>query len=129
MTPGAPASPPPRARACLRAVWRAALLLAVVTGAACVEPCARAEAIADRYRSAHAACFPEPLSPRQRLDRKACEASLRPCSAADLAALDAYFDCVERLPACAPETKDAWTTSLLECTAGMTTLSAGCFAP
>jgi hypothetical protein len=104
-------------------------LLGAMLTAACVDPCERAEALAQRYRTDHAPCFEAPLPPRQRLDRATCEASLGPCTGADLATLDAYFGCVAALPACTVATKEAWTASLLQCADGMTTVTPGCFVP
>ncbi len=109
---------------------RAVLLLLVMSVSACtVDVCKRAQALNTSYRQRHAACFAEGTLPAAPFDAKSCDASMNACSPADETALQGYFDCVEQLPVCTPETRAAFSTGYLACTTGMNRLSDGCFRP
>jgi hypothetical protein len=110
---------------------RALSLLIVVfsLGACVVEPCKRGELLSTSFPQRHAACIAQDTLPGPTFDVKACTTSMKVCSATDELALQKYFDCVEQLPVCTPETRTAFNDKFLACASGMNRLSAGCFVP
>ncbi|MGV3625200.1 MAG: hypothetical protein ACO1OB_30585 [Archangium sp.] len=104
----------------------ALLSLLLLTG--CADVCARAELASTEFPARHKACFPDGTLPGQRFDPKTCDSSMNACSTADEQRIHTYFDCVEKLAPCTPETKAAFTSDFLACTTGMNRLSSGCFA-
>ena len=62
-------------------------------------------------------------------DGARCDESMKVCSEGEERALQAYFDCLDRLPVCTPETKPQFNEAVLACASGMQALSPGCFVP
>lgn len=108
----------------MRALWLSVTL--VLTG--CADVCTRAELQSKQFRERHAACFPEGTLLGPAFDAERCGDSMNACSADDERAVQAYFDCVEALDRCTPETRSEFNEAFLDCTTGMNRLSAGCFA-
>jgi hypothetical protein len=94
--------------------------------AGCGSLCARADAAAKAFTAKAMPC--EATTPSPRFDRQACEASMGQCSAQDAKTIDAYFDCLEKLPACDPAASAAFSAAVLACADPMQGVSAGCFA-
>jgi hypothetical protein len=105
------------------------LTLAALAASGCLDVCARAKLQNEQFQKRHAACFPEGTLPNAPFDADACDASMKMCSKTDEQALQKYFDCLEQLPVCAPETKSAFNDKFLQCAQGMNQLSQGCFEP
>ncbi|PZR14388.1 MAG: hypothetical protein DI536_10020 [Archangium gephyra] len=102
------------------------LTLLLLTG--CADVCARAELMAVEFPERHGACFPDGTLPGPAFDAKVCDSSMNACSPGDEQRIHTYFDCVEKLAPCTPETKADFTSDFLGCTTGMNRLSSGCFA-
>ena len=77
----------------------------------------------------HAACFAQGTLPSTPFNTKQCDASMKVCTTADSTALNTYFDCLEKLPACTEATKAAFNGKVLACATGMGQISEGCFRP
>lgn len=102
-------------------------VVVAVASLGCADVCQRAQALNSRFPDTHAACFANGSLERASFDAGACSTSMKQCSDADEAAISTYLECLERLPACTPETKDDFASSFLNCASGMTNLSEGCF--
>ena len=104
-------------------------LCVTVLEACAIEPCKRGGLLSTSFPQRHAACIAQDTLPGPGFDVKACTTSLKACSATDEQALQQYFDCVEQLPVCTPQTRTAFNDKFLACASGMNRLSAGCFVP
>ena len=92
------------------------LLWLVLLATGCVpEVCARAEALNTSFPQRHAACIAEGTLTGPAFDGAACDGSMSTCSASDEQALQAYFQCVEKLPACTRETRADFSQAFLSC--------------
>lgn len=98
-------------------------------GSGCLDVCSRAELMNAEYPKRHRACFPDDALGNAPFDGARCDESMKVCSKQDEAALQKYFDCLDRLPVCTPETKPQFNEAVLACASGMTALSPGCFVP
>jgi len=109
-------------------VFRRALTVASCLAlTACIDVCTRAENLSTSFQERHAACFSPDALPSPKVQDKTCDASMKVCSAKDERAIQLYFDCVEALKPCTPETRSAFNEAFLACTTGMNALSEGCF--
>ncbi|MFZ5444801.1 MAG: hypothetical protein ACOZQL_32730 [Myxococcota bacterium] len=107
---------------------RALLATLLLSLTACVpDVCTRAQRLNTDFPKRHEACFADDTLPGASFDATACDTSMKPCSTADEAALQAYFDCVEKLPVCTPDTRGDFSAALLSCASGMNQLTPGCF--
>ncbi len=104
------------------------VLVTLLVLAGCADVCSRAELTGTEFPRRHDACFPDGTLPPPPFDAKACDRSMNACSTSDEQTIQAYFDCVEQLAPCTPETKAEFSANFLKCTTGMNRLSAGCFA-
>jgi len=104
---------------------RAAVLVLGLVLAGCGSLCARADEAASAFTARAMPCGA--TAPTPRFDRQACDHSMSACSAEDARRLDAYFDCLERLPTCDPGAPAAFSAAVLACADPMQGLSAGCF--
>jgi hypothetical protein len=112
-------------------VFRLGLFLTLVALAAtgCLDVCGRAELLNKEFQKRHSQCFPEGTLPNAPFSADACDASMKACSKTDEAALQTYFDCLDRLPVCTAQTKSTFNDKFLECAKRMNQLSQGCFTP
>jgi hypothetical protein len=108
---------------------RRGVIIVALVATGCADVCTRAALESTAFQERHAACYARDTLPSPAFDAKACEASMGACTKADQQALQAYFDCLEKLPVCAEATKSAFNAEVLECAKGVTGLSAGCFRP
>ncbi len=77
----------------------------------------------------HAACYASDTLPSPVFDSAACDDSMNACSPRDETALHEYFDCLERLPVCTQNNRQAFNEKVLSCATGMGRISEGCFRP
>ena len=103
-----------------------ALALLLTTGCGV---CSRGEVLNKTFPERHAACFAQGTLPNTPFNPKQCDASMKVCTRADETALNAYFNCLEKLPVCTEATKAAFNDKLLACATGMGQISEGCFRP
>jgi hypothetical protein len=89
---------------------------------ACQDVCQRAEAVANDF--AKKSCGSGSTMP---FDVVTCQASLAHCTNRDLAALQDWYDCLERLPTCTEATSATFSAQVLGCAGHMAQLSTGCF--
>ena len=101
----------------------------VIAASGCLDVCSRAELMNGAYPKRHRACFPEGALGNAPFDGARCDESMKVCSEGEERALQAYFDCLDRLPVCTPETKPQFNEAVLACASGMQALSPGCFVP
>ncbi|MBL8909345.1 MAG: hypothetical protein JNM17_01460 [Archangium sp.] len=102
-------------------------LAVALTG--CLDVCGRAEVLNKNFQTRHDQCFPSGTLPNAPFDADKCDTSMKVCSERDEQTIHTYFDCLERLPVCTPETKASFNDKFLACANPMTTVSAGCFVP
>lgn len=108
----------------------ARLLAALAFAAAlagCADVCTRAQTISDEWGKRHAACFPTGALPNAPFEASSCTAAMKPCSKADEAKVQTYFDCLEQLPRCTLDTRTSFNDSFLSCASGMSQVTPGCF--
>ena len=110
-------------------MWRWLLFALVLPACGPADVCSRAEQINVEYRERHAACIAGDPFPGTPFDVAACTDAIKTCSAADERTLQRYFDCVEALPPCTPDTRSDFQAAFLACANGMATLSSGCAVP
>ena len=101
----------------------------VIAASGCLDVCSRAELMNGAYPKRHRACFPEGALGNAPFDGARCDESMKACSEGEERALQAYFDCLDRLPVCTPDTKPQFNEAVLACASGMQSLSPGCFVP
>ncbi|MEW5743398.1 MAG: hypothetical protein AB1938_31095 [Myxococcota bacterium] len=101
-----------------------ALLLAVcLTG--CGTLCDRANWTAKSFTDKAMPCGATDSTPD--FSHSVCETSMSACTASDRQTLAAYFDCLEKLPACEPTKSAEFSAAVLACANPMAGLSDGCF--
>ncbi|HEY1089390.1 MAG TPA: hypothetical protein VGE37_16930 [Archangium sp.] len=109
-------------------MFRRALTVALgLAFTGCLDVCTRAANLNESFPERHQACFSPDALPSPKVQDKTCDASMKVCSAQDEQAIQRYFDCVESLKPCTPETRSAFNDAFLACTSGMNQLSEGCF--
>jgi uncharacterized protein YceK len=106
-------------------VRRCAALTVALLLAGCGSLCARADAAAKTFTTKAMRCGA--TAPKAAFDRQACEASMGQCSSQDTAIIDAYFDCLEKLPTCDPDAPATFSAAVLACANPMQGVSPGCF--
>jgi hypothetical protein len=108
-------------------VLRLALTVAAFTLTACADVCLRAELLGTSFHQRHQACFSPDTLPSPKVNEDVCDDSMNACTPQDEAAIHAYFDCLETLRVCTPETRGDFNEAFLGCAKGMNRLSEGCF--
>jgi hypothetical protein len=91
----------------------------------CGTLCDRANSAAESFTGKAMPCGATDGTPDFR--RAACESGMSSCSEKDRQTLYAYFDCLDRLPACEPAKSSAFSAAVLACADPMVGVSAGCF--
>lgn len=104
-------------------------LLLVLLLTSCADVCKRAEALNTTFPERHLACYAPDTLPSPAFDAKACTTSMSACTPTDQAALNQYFDCLERLPVCTRANKADFNEKVLSCAASLGQITQGCFQP
>lgn len=102
-------------------------LLAALVLTACGNVCDRGASIASTFPEKTQPCFTSTSRPSLSFDRMKCDQSLDKCTSKDLSNINKYFDCLDKLPACKPESTADFSAAFLACTGPMLQLSDGCF--
>jgi len=106
---------------------RCLALLLLLTS--CADVCKRGETLSRTFPERNAACYAPDTLPFPAFDGKACTSSMTACTPTDRASLNAYFDCLEKLPACTKATRPEFNEKVLACAASLGQLTDGCFQP
>ena len=104
--------------------WVLALLFT-----SCGDVCKRAEVLSRTFPERHVACYAADTLPGPQFEAKACTSSMSACTPTDQSSLNAYFDCLEKLPVCTRANKPAFGEKVLGCAASLGQVTDGCFEP